>query len=134
MGALYFGVGKALGSLIGGLAIDAIGVRNTFRCFSIASLVAASVYLLFTSMWDKRKKVVQDVEKNSDDKTDVNVDGEKISDDKTDVDSEENSDDHKTDVNGEEIIDDKVVCKETEVPSPCLEEGNSDSNSDSRCT
>merc|ERR1719186_1993934 len=107
MGALYFGVGKALGSLIGGLAIDAIGVRNTFRCFSIASLVAASVYLLFTSMWDKRKKVVQDVEKNSDDKTDVNVDGEEIS-------------------------DDKVVCKETEVPSPCLEDGNSDSNSDSR--
>ena len=31
MGALYFGVGKALGSLVGGLAIEELGVRNTFR-------------------------------------------------------------------------------------------------------
>ena len=31
MGALYFGLGKSLGSLTGGLAIEAIGVRNTFR-------------------------------------------------------------------------------------------------------
>ena len=31
MGALYFGVGKALGSLVGGLAIEEVGVRNTFR-------------------------------------------------------------------------------------------------------
>jgi hypothetical protein len=31
MGALYFGVGKALGGLVGGLAIDQIGDRMTFR-------------------------------------------------------------------------------------------------------
>ena len=34
MGALYFGVGKAAGSLVGGLVIEDIGVRNTFTRFS----------------------------------------------------------------------------------------------------
>eukprot|EP00092_Neocalanus_flemingeri_P040495 GFUD01044100.1.p1 GENE.GFUD01044100.1~~GFUD01044100.1.p1 ORF type:complete len:708 (+),score=166.26 GFUD01044100.1:153-2276(+) len=129
MGALYFGIGKALGSLIGGLAIDAIGVRNTFRCFSVTSLVAASVYLLFTSMWEKRKKDVQDVERSSDDKTDEHEEG--ISDDKTDVDQEDTSDvktvvdeedtsDDNTDVDGVLISDDKSVLEESEVPSPGL--------------
>ena len=31
MGALYFGVGKAVGGLLGGLCIDWVGERNTFR-------------------------------------------------------------------------------------------------------
>jgi hypothetical protein len=31
MGALYFGVGKALGGLAGGIAIDQLGDRLTFR-------------------------------------------------------------------------------------------------------
>ena len=31
MGALYFGVGKAVGGLVGGLVIDWIGVRVCFR-------------------------------------------------------------------------------------------------------
>ena len=57
MGALYFGVGKAAGSLVGGLLIETVGVRNTFRAFSVAAMVAASVYLLFTTLWDKRNKV-----------------------------------------------------------------------------
>ena len=55
MGALYFGIGKAAGSLIGGLVIEDIGVRNTFRCFSVVSLVTASVYFAFTYALEKRK-------------------------------------------------------------------------------
>ena len=56
MGALYFGVGKSAGSLFGGLIIDHIGERNTFRCFSTVSLVTASVYFCFTFFMDKRRK------------------------------------------------------------------------------
>ena len=56
MGALYFGVGKAAGSLVGGLVIDDLGVRNTFRCFSILSLVAASIYFCFTYVHEKKLK------------------------------------------------------------------------------
>ena len=56
MGGLYFGVGKALGSLFGGLLIEAIGERNTFRCFSALSLSAGFVYFLFTLILEKRMK------------------------------------------------------------------------------
>merc|ERR1719192_1388227 len=57
MGALYFGVGKALGSLVGGLAIEELGVRNTFRCFSMGSFVAASIYLCFTLLYERRMRM-----------------------------------------------------------------------------
>ena len=56
MGALYFGVGKAMGSLVGGLVIEDIGVRNTFRSFSVVALVTASVYFCFTHVHEKRSK------------------------------------------------------------------------------
>ena len=56
MGALYFGIGKAAGSSIGGLVIEDIGVRNTFRCFSVVSLVTAPVYFAFTHLLERRKK------------------------------------------------------------------------------
>jgi len=62
MGALYFGIGKSLGSLVGGLAIDEIGVRNTFRCFSVIALVSASVYLLFTLIRENRGVKLKDIE------------------------------------------------------------------------
>ena len=55
MGALYFGVGKALGSLFGGLMIDQIGLRPTFRCFSGLAVGAASIYLTFTFFQEQRK-------------------------------------------------------------------------------
>ena len=50
MGALYFGVGKALGGLAGGLAIDQLGDRLTFRLFALLSFLAAAVYLLFDQL------------------------------------------------------------------------------------
>ena len=56
MGALYFGVGKSVGSLVGGLLIEELGVRNTFRCFGALSLGAASAYFLFTFLWEKRRR------------------------------------------------------------------------------
>lgn len=79
MGALYFGVGKALGSLSGGLAIESIGVRNTFRCFSVASLVAASVYLCFTLLYDKRQRQEKGHEKDLEEEADEGQTGKKDS-------------------------------------------------------
>jgi hypothetical protein len=38
MGALYFGVGKALGGLAGGIAIDQLGDRLTFRYRKLKSI------------------------------------------------------------------------------------------------
>jgi len=111
MGALYFGIGKALGSLIGGLSIDTIGVRNTFRCFSVVSLVAGSVYLLFTLLWEKRKKhkTGPDVEQSSD-----NV-----------------CDDTKTD-----DADEKVVSKDTNIckPNIATDKVIAETSNDSRST
>ena len=56
MGALYFGVGKALGSLAGGFAIESIGARNTFRCFSAGALLAASLYHLYNVLDQKHRQ------------------------------------------------------------------------------
>merc|ERR1712039_168151 len=74
MGALYFGVGKALGSLVGGLAIEELGVRNTFRCFSMGSFVAASIYLCFTLLYERRMRIAKEgVEEEGDDKEELGV-------------------------------------------------------------
>jgi len=62
MGALYFGIGKATGSLVGGLVIDDLGVRNTFRCFSILSLTAASIYFCFNYVHEKKLNQDQNVD------------------------------------------------------------------------
>ena len=64
MGALYFGVGKSMGSLVGGLVIEELGVRNTFRIFGCLALVAASLYFLFTFTWQRRRPA-EDLEKHS---------------------------------------------------------------------
>ena len=62
MGALYFGIGKAVGSLVGGLVIDDLGVRNTFRSFSILSLITASIYFCFTYVHEKKLKESQNTD------------------------------------------------------------------------
>merc|ERR1719430_629300 len=62
MGALYYGVGKSLGSLAGGLAIEEIGVRNTFRTFSFVSILAATVYLCFTQFHERRRKSLKTID------------------------------------------------------------------------
>jgi len=55
MGALYFGVGKALGGLLGGLAIDSLGERTTFRIFSGLALISSLAYFLFNYFYKRRK-------------------------------------------------------------------------------
>jgi hypothetical protein len=50
MGALYFGVGKALGGLAGGLAMKELGNRVTFRLFALLAFLSALVYLLFDQL------------------------------------------------------------------------------------
>jgi len=55
MGALYFGVGKAVGGLLGGLSIDAVGERTTFRIFSGVCMVSALIYLTFNILYARRK-------------------------------------------------------------------------------
>jgi len=62
MGALYYGVGKSLGSLAGGLAIEEIGVRNSFRTFSFVSILAATVYLCFTQFHERRRKSLKTID------------------------------------------------------------------------
>ena len=64
MGALYFGVGKSMGSLVGGLVIEELGVRNTFRIFGCLALVAASLYFLFNFIWERRRSD-EDLERHS---------------------------------------------------------------------
>jgi len=107
MGALYFGIGKSLGSLVGGLAIEEIGVRNTFRCFSVIALVAASVYLLFTLIRDNRVGRLKDIE------------------DKEDEEKRKNK--------GEVLCEDNGVCKERNDISPVGNQTN-EANETSRST
>ena len=58
MGALFFGIGKGSGSLIGGILMHYFGPRNTFRYFSGNALFCAFVYLIFQVAYvrPKRKK------------------------------------------------------------------------------
>ena len=53
-----------MGSLVGGLVIEELGVRNTFRVFGCLALVAASLYFLFTFTWERRRPD-EDLEKHS---------------------------------------------------------------------
>ncbi len=41
---MYFGVGRGLGGLCGGFAVDAAGARTSFRAFAAAALGAAGAY------------------------------------------------------------------------------------------
>ena len=56
MGALFFGVGKGSGSLLGGLLMSYIGAENTFRTFAVTSLVCSVAYGFFQCLYVKPKK------------------------------------------------------------------------------
>ena len=45
-GSCYFGVGRGLGGLLGGFAIEALGNVRSFRLFGTASLGSAGIYSL----------------------------------------------------------------------------------------
>ncbi|XP_069178886.1 major facilitator superfamily domain-containing protein 6 [Procambarus clarkii] len=46
-GTLYYGVGKGLGSVVGGYMYYHLGARKTFRMMTVASLVSAIIFLVF---------------------------------------------------------------------------------------
>ena len=43
-GALYFGVGRGVGGLLGGLGMERAGARVTFRAFGFASAGCAAMF------------------------------------------------------------------------------------------
>ncbi|XP_057662525.1 uncharacterized protein LOC130897599 isoform X2 [Diorhabda carinulata] len=47
LGGLYYGVGKGIGSLIGGYLIKMIGIRYTFQMFAISTGFIGLIYLSF---------------------------------------------------------------------------------------
>ena len=49
----------------------------TFRCFSVASLVAASVYLFYTQLYEKRLKKKKGPEKDLEEKSNEVQEGKK---------------------------------------------------------
>ncbi|XP_068213541.1 LOW QUALITY PROTEIN: major facilitator superfamily domain-containing protein 6-A-like [Palaemon carinicauda] len=71
-GGLHYGVGRGIGSLIGGFMMKPIGVRNTFRLTGAFSLAAGVVYffvnrIFFQKLQDERKKIQdEEMKKNED--------------------------------------------------------------------
>ncbi|CAH1153761.1 unnamed protein product [Phaedon cochleariae] len=54
LGGLYYGVGKGIGSLIGGYLIEPIGIRHTFQVFSVATIIVGSIYFSFYHIYMKK--------------------------------------------------------------------------------
>ena len=67
-GSSYFGVGRGLGGLLGGFAIEALGNVTSFRVFGGVSLVTAGIYTLVIALqkiYKSRKYVIHDAVQNS---------------------------------------------------------------------
>jgi len=63
-GSSYFGVGRGLGGLFGGFAIEALGNITSFRLFGAASLASAGIYTLvigLQKLYKSRKYVIHSV-------------------------------------------------------------------------
>ncbi|KAG5885718.1 hypothetical protein JTB14_022808 [Gonioctena quinquepunctata] len=54
LGGLYYGVGKGVGSLIGGFLIEPIGIRRTFQLFSVSTAVIGIIYFSFYHIYMKK--------------------------------------------------------------------------------
>ncbi|CAH1964467.1 unnamed protein product [Acanthoscelides obtectus] len=54
LGGLYYGVGKGIGSLVGGYLIHPIGIRHTFQLFAGTTLVIGIVYFCFYHLYMKQ--------------------------------------------------------------------------------
>ncbi|KAG7170822.1 Major facilitator superfamily domain-containing protein 6-A-like 2 [Homarus americanus] len=46
-GTLYYGVGKGMGSVVGGYMYYHLGARKTFRMMTVASLLSAIIFIIF---------------------------------------------------------------------------------------
>jgi len=63
-GSSYFGVGRGLGGLLGGFAIEALGNVTTFRLFGAVSVASAGIYTIIIAlqkMWKRKKYVIHAV-------------------------------------------------------------------------
>ncbi len=56
MGALFFGVGKGSGALLGGTVMHFFGARVAFRYFAGNALVCAAAYLAFQCFYVRRRR------------------------------------------------------------------------------
>ncbi|KAJ8983093.1 hypothetical protein NQ317_007135 [Molorchus minor] len=54
LGGLYYGVGKGVGSLVGGYLIKPIGIRHTFQVFAIVVTVVGFIYFGFYHIYMKK--------------------------------------------------------------------------------
>ncbi|KAJ8918772.1 hypothetical protein NQ315_015092 [Exocentrus adspersus] len=54
LGGLYYGVGKGVGSLIGGFLIKLIGIRSTFQSFAIGTAITGLIYFAFYHIYLKK--------------------------------------------------------------------------------
>lgn len=84
-GGLHYGVGRGVGSLIGGFLMKPIGVRDTFRLTGAISLVTGIVYfvlnkLYFQKLQDERRKAQEEEKKKAkeEEKGDKKNEGEKL--------------------------------------------------------
>ncbi|KAF7271686.1 hypothetical protein GWI33_015479 [Rhynchophorus ferrugineus] len=55
LGGIYYGVGKGVGSLVGGYLIKPIGIRHTFQVFSILTLIIGIIYFAFYHLYIKKR-------------------------------------------------------------------------------
>ena len=63
-GSAYFGVGRGLGGLLGGFAIEAVGNVTSFRLFGAVALASAGIYslvMLVERLRKSRKYVIHTV-------------------------------------------------------------------------
>uniref|UniRef100_A0A0K2UEI0 Putative LOC101737216 [Bombyx mori] n=1 Tax=Lepeophtheirus salmonis TaxID=72036 RepID=A0A0K2UEI0_LEPSM len=56
MGALFFGIGKGSGALVGGILMNYLGTRTTFRCFAGNALICSMIYIIFQIAYVRPKK------------------------------------------------------------------------------
>jgi len=57
MGALFFGLGKGSGSLLGGLLMSYIGAQNTFRTFAVIAFTCSLSYGFFQWLYVKPRRM-----------------------------------------------------------------------------
>lgn len=54
LGGLYYGVGKGVGSLIGGYLIEMIGIRHTLQVFAVSTCIIGLIYFSFYHCYMKK--------------------------------------------------------------------------------
>lgn len=83
-GGIYYGVGRGLGSLVGGFLIGPLGVRNTYRIMAIVCAVTCIVYFILNRMFfvkaqeERRLKAEQEKKDGKDTTTDEKINDKEL--------------------------------------------------------